>query len=131
MFSSLGPPIITSLNNGTLSGLRAMPAKDINADGNSVFSMSRRRFNRVMPLSTQSNMIQQEKKWYGVSNRDASQVTTNTRIAEIGIGTTNSSLNPFSFKSSAENNTRNQALTRVRAGGTVVPLKKTKSTQIF
>jgi hypothetical protein len=111
--------------------MRAMPAKDINADGNSVFSMSRRRFNRVMPLSTQSNTIQQEKKWYGVSNRDASRVTESARVAEIGIGTTNSSLNPFSFKSSAERNTRNQALTRVRAGGAVVPLKKTKSTQIF
>jgi hypothetical protein len=129
IMSSLGPPIITNINNGVLSGMRAMPAKDINATGSSSFSMSRRRFNAVMPLSVQSNEIQQEKKWYG--NRDASQVTANARVAEIGIGTTNSNLNPFSYKSSSEKNTQRQALNRTRGGGAVVPLKKTNSTKIF
>ena len=61
---SNGPPILTGLNNGILTGTRVMPAKDGVSDGNSLFSMSRRSYTRVMPLTTETNAIQQEKKWY-------------------------------------------------------------------
>lgn len=122
-----GPPILTGLNNGLLTGTRVMPAKDGPSDGNSVFSMNRRTFTRVMPLTTQTNAIQQEKKWFG--NKDASQVTANARVSQIGIGTTGS---PLAFKSSTEKNSVRQALNRVRGGGrAVVPMKKTLSTQIL
>jgi len=58
---SLGPPILTGLNNGILTGNVAMPTKDITSDGNSSFSMSRRIYRRLMPLTVQSNAIQQDK----------------------------------------------------------------------
>ena len=89
--------------------------------------MSRRSFMRVMPLTTATNAVQQEKKWFG--NKDASQVTANARVSQIGIGTTGS---PLAFKSSAETNSVRQALNRVRGGGrAVTPMKKTHSTQIL
>lgn len=122
-----GPPILTGLNNGRLTGTRVMPAKDGVSDGDSVFSMSRRSFMRVMPLTTESNTVQQEKKWYG--NKDASQVTANARVSQVGIGTNGS---PLAFKSSTETNSVRQALNRVRGGGrAVTPMKKTLSTQIL
>ncbi len=124
---SNGPPILTGLNNGILTGTRVMPAKDGVSDGNSVFSMSRRSFMRVMPLTTETNTVQQEKKWFG--NKDASQVTANARVSQVGIGTLGSTQ---AFKSSTETNSVRQALNRVRGGGrAVTPMKKTLSTQIL
>jgi hypothetical protein len=124
---SNGPPILTGLNNGILTGTRVMPAKDGVSDGNSLFSMSRRSFMRVMPLTTETNTVQQEKKWFG--NKDASQVTANARVSQVGIGTLGSTQ---AFKSSTETNSVRQALNRVRGGGrAVTPMKKTLSTQIL
>ena len=127
---STGQPILTGFNNGILRGDKAMPAKDITSDGNSSFSMSRRSYMRVMPLTIQSNAIQQEKKWFG--NRDASQVTANARVSQVGIGTSNTAQSSFSFKSSTETNSERQALNRLRGGGrAVVPMKNTMSTKIL
>jgi hypothetical protein len=124
---SNGPPILTGLNNGILTGPRVMPAKDGVSDGNSLFSLSRRSFMRVMPLTTETNTVQQEKKWFG--NKDASQVTANARVSQVGIGTLGSTQ---AFKSSTETNSVRQALNRVRGGGrAVTPMKKTLSTQIL
>ena len=124
---SNGPPILTGLNNGILTGTQVMPAKDGVSDGNSLFSLSRRSFMRVMPLTTETNAVQQEKKWYG--NKDASQVTANARVSQVGIGTLGSTQ---AFKSSTETNSVRQALNRVRGGGrAVTPMKKTLSTQIL
>jgi hypothetical protein len=124
---SNGPPILTGLNNGILTGTQVMPAKDGVSDGNSLFSLSRRSFMRVMPLTTETNAVQQEKKWYG--NKDASQVTANARVSQVGIDTLGSTQ---AFKSSTETNSVRQALNRVRGGGrAVTPMKKTLSTQIL
>jgi hypothetical protein len=124
---SNGPPILMGLNNGILTGTRVMPAKDGVSDGNSLFSLSRRSFMRVMPLTTETNTVQQEKKWFG--NKDASQVTANARVSQVGIGTLGSTQ---AFKSSTETNSVRQALNRVRGGGrAVTPMKKTLSTQIL
>jgi hypothetical protein len=80
-----------------------------------------------MPLTTETNTIQQEKKWFG--NKDASQVIANARVSQVGIGTTGS---PQAFKSSAETNSERQALNRVRGGGrAVAPMKNTRSTKIL
>ena len=120
---SNGQPVLTGLNNGILTGTRVMPAKDGVADSNSMFSMGRRTFMRIMPLTAETSVIQQQKKWYG--NRDASQVTASARISQIGIGTAGT---PLSFKSSAETNSQRQALNRVRGGGrAVTPMKATHS----
>ena len=82
---------------------------------------------RVMPLTTETNTVQQEKKWFG--NKDASQVTANARVSQVGIGTLGSTQ---AFKSSTETNSVRQALNRVRGGGrAVTPMKKTLSTQIL
>ena len=127
---STGQPILTGINNGILSGSRAMPSKDITSDGNSSFSMSRRSYMRVMPLTVQSNAVQQEKKWFG--NRDASQVTANARVSQVGIGTSNAAQSAFSFKSSTETNSERQALNRMRGGGrAVAPMKATGNTKIL
>ena len=127
---STGQPILTGLNNGILRGDKAMPSKDITSDGNSSFSMSRRSYMRVMPLIVQSNAIQQEKKWFG--NRDASQVTANARVSQVGIGTSNTAQSSFSFKSSTETNSERQALNRLRGGGrAVLPMKNTMSIKIL
>jgi hypothetical protein len=124
---SNGQPILTGINNGILTGTRVMPAKDGVSDGNSIFAISRRSFVRVMPLTLETNTIKQEKKWYG--NKDASQVTSNARVSQVGIGTSGS---PLSFKSSSETNSQRQALNRVRGGGrAVTPMKNTLSNKIF
>lgn len=122
-----GPPIITGLNNDTLTGTRVMPAKGGVSDGSNSFSMGRRSFLRMMPLTAETNVVQQQKKWFG--NRDASQVTANARVSQIGIGTSGS---PLTFNSSSETNTHRQALNRVRGGGrSVVPMKVTGSTKFL
>lgn len=124
---SNGQPILRGLNNGILTGVRVMPAKDGVSDGNNMFAMNRMNYMRVMPLSLETNNIQQQKKWYG--NKDASQVTANARVSQLGIGTNGS---PLSFMSGDETNSQRQALNRVRGGGrSVKPMKNTLSTKIL
>jgi len=62
------------------------------------------------------------KKWLN-SNRDASQITTNRRVAQVGVGSLNASGGNTSFLSKNDPNVRIDALTRVRGGGSVVPPK--------
>lgn len=147
--ANLHRPIINILNNGQLSGVRAMPQKDSTSDGNSTFEMDRAVYSRTLPTnqvatpststtynwqarrnvqqvtslptSTTSNYMN-GKKWYG--NRDASQVTTNRRTTEVGLGSLNAMNESMSFESHNNFNTTNEALRRVRAGGAVAPAKK-------
>ena len=112
-----------TINNGVLFGQKAMPQKDITSDGESSFSLGRQTYIGTYP-STQTTIQQKyEKKWFG--NRDASQVTANRRINEIGVGSLNASKGKMSFTTYKDVNTISNALTRVRAGGAVVPPKKT------
>ena len=127
---SLGAPIITGLNNGKLFNYNAMPIKGIMSDNNSSFAMNRMRYVKIAPMITESNVVQQKKKWYG--NKDASQVTAKNRVSQVGIGTTNTGSNSISFMSNIETNTERQALNRMRGGGrAVVPMKNTLSTKIL
>ncbi len=102
------------MNNGILNSVKAMPMKDITSDGGSSFAMSRIGYVRALPTNT-------VKKWYG--NRDASQITINRRISEIGLGSLNATASPMSYKTTVDTNSARQALNRVRSGGAV---KKTK-----
>jgi hypothetical protein len=114
---------INDINNGALKSIKAMPQKDITSDGTNNFSMDRH--NYVETLNTITNTTNKQflhKKW--LSNRDASQVTTNRRVNEVGFGSLNKNQNLTSFTTYKDINTTRDALTRVRAGGAVAPKKK-------
>jgi hypothetical protein len=113
------------MNNGILDSVKAMPMKDITSDGGSSFAMSRIGYVRALPTNT----VLLEKKWYG--NRDASQITTNRRISEIGLGSLNATASPMSYKTTVDTNTARQARNRARSGGATVPSKKTKISHIL
>lgn len=69
------------------------------------------------------NQVALSKKWVG-GNRDASQITTNSRVNQTGLGTLNASQTPMSFTTRNNINVVRQARHRVRSGGAVVPAKK-------
>lgn len=106
------------INNAVLTTVKAMPLKDSTSDGTDHFAIKRNEYVNTFS-STPS------KKWYGnSSSRDASSFTRLREIHEIGVGSLNAPQVPFSFTSSTSKNTVNDALRRVRAGGTVAPAKK-------
>jgi len=136
--------IKTQINNGILNTNNGMPQKDITSDNQNSFSMDRLAYNntfiqnqllnnikpayygynksRSLPTVFDSTSTPKQKQWYG--NRDASEITRKNRVTSIGLGTTNNGKIPISFQSHANPNTVNQALTRVRSGGSVAPAKK-------
>ena len=114
---------INDITNGTLKAVHAMPQKDSTSDGTDSFAMDRFvYFQTLQPANSITNKQQLHKKWF--QNRDASSVTRNRRIAEVGVGTMNASNTPFSFTTNKDVNVVNQARHRVRSGGAVAPLKK-------
>ena len=119
-------PIIQDINNAILTSEKAMPLKDLTSDGSSRFSMGRRDFIRgfipTQPSFTAANNPQ--KKWIG-GTRDASLITNSRRINSIANGSLNASKIPISFTAPNEVNVVRNALTRTRAGGSVVPRKVT------
>ena len=122
-------PIRNDINNGVLNSMKAMPQKDITTDGTDNFAISRNEFLKTYPQSNMNDIQNGKmiKKWYGSTNRDSSSYTRELQTNEIGVGTVNTNNTPFSFTSSAEKNTVNSALRRVRAGGSVAPLKKSNA----
>ena len=124
MISTLQGPIINNINNSELNSIRAMPQKDITSNNDSSFEMSRSIYSRTfpsLPTGVTSNYMN-GKKWYG--NRDASQVTTNRRTNQVGVGSLNATNSPMGFTTNTDINTTKDALRRVRAGGSVAPAKK-------
>lgn len=101
-----------NLNNGQLSGLRAMPLKSGVSDSAASFSSDRRAYAETLHYQTEIGL---KKKWQGGA-RDASEVARQRRVRSVG-----ESLNPeggeISFQSNTERNTRIDAITRCRAGG--------------
>ena len=111
------------MHNGSLNGIKAMPQKDSTSDGTDSFAIDRfAYFQTLQPANSITNNQQLHKKWF--QNRDASTVTRNRRIAEVGVGTMNASNTPLSFTTNRDVNVVNQARHRVRSGGAVAPLKK-------
>ena len=140
-------PIRTQLNNGILSGNRAMPQKNITSNNDSNFSNSRHayiesHFEQTLPLVKKDNhtVLGQkglsinhvyagqastvQKKWIG-GNRDASDIISKRRINSVGSGSLNASGNSMAFNTISDNNTERQAYHRVRSGGSAVPAKCT------
>ena len=109
-----------AVNNGIASGQKAMPMKDSTSDGTASFSLDRHNYSEALNVQTVSEI--QRKKWIG-GNRDASQVATNRRVANVGVGSLNASAGDLKFVSNSDRSVVDNALTRVRAGGAVVPRK--------
>ena len=147
MATTDGRPILTILNNDTLTTTNAMPLKNLTSDNNSSFGMSRRLFNRSYLPNTTFNTapvgrsflqrgapaIQHgyiidgpksalQKKWIG-GNRDASQIVARRRTSTTGAFMTFPGAK--SFNNPNDRNPRIEALARVRGGGARVPLKVT------
>jgi hypothetical protein len=114
--------ILTEINNGQSTSIRGMPQKDSTSDGTMTFALDRSLYTNTLPATPLTVSQQISKKWFG--NRDASQVTTNRRVREVGVGSLNAGRQNMGFMSHSNNNTVNDALTRVRAGGAVAPAKK-------
>jgi len=133
------------VNNGILSGPNVMPLKDLTSDNADSFAINRSLFqnsyvppvNLSVPQVTQTIIQRQspgiqhgytiqggatvnQKKWIG-GNRDSSQITRNRRVNTTGKILSNTG--PQSFTNTSDNNTRVDALARVRGGGYTVPLK--------
>lgn len=119
---------LNNLNNGTLRGTKAMPAKDLSSDADSGFASDRRVYENILStnLATPGPHKISQKKWIGGS-RDASDVSYRRRVAAAGA-----SMNPsggsFSFTSKTEKNTVIEALNRCRNQGNCVPPKVRAST---
>jgi hypothetical protein len=114
------------MNNGILHGRNAMPQKDLTSDAEHSFAMGRNQYVNTLGYQTNtSTAIQNHKKWLG--NRDASQVTRNRRVSEIGVGSLNANQKPFAFTSTRDVNIVNDALRRTRGGGAIAPPKKNAS----
>ena len=113
---------INEMNNGILSGMKAMPQKDSTSDGENSFSMSRHQYMKSYSAAdTTTTNIQ--KKWYGGSSvRDASKVLQSRVQSEVGNGSLNASKGKMSFTTVKDVNTTRDALRRVRHIGPAVPL---------
>ena len=109
-------------NNSVLSGVKAMPEKDGVSDGAASFAQNRFLYAETyQPAPTPQTYL--AKKWYGgTTNRDSSELTKTRQYTEVGVATLNASGGPLSFETKLDNS-RRDALARVRAGGAVVPKK--------
>jgi hypothetical protein len=116
------------IQNGILHGRNAMPQKDSTSDAQNSFAMGRNQYINTLGYQTNTSIaIQNHKKWMG--NRDASQVTRNRRVNEIGVGSLNANNKAFAFTTTRDVNIVNDALRRTRGGGAVAPAKKNASKQ--
>jgi len=121
---------LKGLNNGTLSGMKAMPQKDLSSDNSSSFAMGRHEYIRTLGVyttsSAQDTITQNvQKKWYGNSStRDSTGIMSKRVNQEIGNGTLNASKDTMSFTSIKDLNTPMDALRRVRNIGSSAPAKK-------
>ncbi len=111
-------PIRTQINNGTLTGMKAMPQKDSTSDNTSIFAQYRHVYAESLTSFTATQWKQ--KKFIG-GNRDASSVVARRRTNEVGNGSLNASGNQLSFTTTRDINVTNNALRKVRAGGAYVP----------
>ena len=120
--NSLQKIVPQNTNNSVLPGVKAMPSKDGMADGAASFAQNRVLYaDTYQPAQTQTTYL--TKKWYGGSaNRDSSDITKSRQYTEVGVATLNAQGGPLSFETKHDNS-RRDALTRVRAGGAVVPKK--------
>lgn len=106
-------------NNARIDNVKnAMPSKFYPTDTSSVFSMARNTFTRKSETNWNNPL-------FSTSHNDSSNVTQRRRLHAIGYSSMKSpaSLESLSFKYQHTSEV-NQALKRIRSGGTVPPRKK-------
>lgn len=114
---------LNNINNGILTGVKAMPAKDLSSDANSSFASDRRAYANLIATDAAKPTLDQvaQKKWIG-GTRGGSDVAFRRRVEATG-----SSMNPtggaYSFTPKTEKNTIIEALNRCRNQGYCVPPK--------
>ena len=108
-------------NNAVMSGVKAMPQKDITSDGTSTFSGARHEYAETITSTTVPVSVKTHKKWFG--NHDASEIAWKRRVQEIGVGSLNAGTGKMAFMNKNDRNSRIDALARVRGGGYMVPPK--------
>ena len=148
-----GKPIIQTLNNDILNVKNAMPLKNLTTNNEQSFEIDRKLFNKAYQPPVNFSLAQTgrsffqrqtpgiqhgyivdgpktalQKKWIG-GNRDASQTALRRRINTTGQA--NQKEGPQSFNTNTDNNSRIDALARVRGGGSRVPLKVTNRPVTF
>ena len=145
---TLSAPLPRNIKNNILTGKGAMPLKDGNSNSDSNFSLARHTYveangnytsnvqhvyqgvanahERAPRALIQNGQQPNQKKYLG--NRDSSSVTARKRVNAVGNVTLNAGNGAISFNSNSEHNynTRNDALRRVRGGGSIVPSKVTQ-----
>jgi hypothetical protein len=110
---------LNNLNNGKLRGVKAVPAKDLTSNSDSMFASDRKVY--ATDIREQPKQMVQ-KKWIGGGCCDASDVSYRRRVLAAGASL-NPNGNEISFMSKTEKNTLNDALNRCRNKGYCVPPK--------
>lgn len=120
-------PLKQNINNGILTGMNRMPAKDGPSSGGSFFSMNRSIYTKAPSFLQKSQLTKTEvdqKKWFGTStNRDSSRIIKDKKTSHIGVSSKVGVDNTISFTSHKDVNDSRQARSRTRSGGSVVPMK--------
>lgn len=114
--------MIQNINNGALTGAKAMPLKDGTSSNESHFQLARHTYSESLLVTPLTNTEQQQKKWYG--NRDASSVISRRKSNSVGNGSFNASGGIYSMTAYNDTNSADAARRRVRSGGAVAPAKK-------
>jgi hypothetical protein len=126
--STLGAPILNSINNGITNAPKGMPLKDLTSDNNSSFAMGRMSYSKITETIT-TDTQKTQKKWFG--SHDSSDVVQRRKLNAIGKNSLNVIANPSSFTNTNNTNDARQALAKTRKSGGGIPKKVTGSTDIY
>jgi hypothetical protein len=113
--------IIQNIQNAKLSTRHAMPQKDSTSDSSHSFQLGRVTYTKTTSSGIPTNTQKQTKKWMQTTSRDSSTITQKKNNNAIGANSLNNANQQFTFFSSTNKNVVNDALSRTRAGGSVVP----------
>jgi hypothetical protein len=114
--------LIQNINNGTVSGQKSMPLKDITSNNESQFQLTRHTYSKSLITTPLTNNEKLQKKWYG--SKDASSVIARKKSNSVGVGSFNASGETYSMTTYNDRYTQQSALARTRSGGSVAPPKK-------
>ena len=115
-------PIRRIMNNAVQTGAHVNVAKELTTADDGAFAADRAKYTETVN-SNNNAIAYQEKKWMNSSsNRDASSVAERRRVRAMGQSF-NVAGGPVCNMSKIEQNSRTEALCRVRAGGANVPQK--------
>jgi hypothetical protein len=116
-------PKQNGLNNAITTAKNGSPMKAGVSDGTSSFSRGKMLYTNA--VHSNNNVPIASKKHFG--SRDASSITERRKYQALGKSVVNATGEPMSLISTKDVNDTKQALTRVRAGGYMVPPKQSGS----